>query len=157
MSKYFKFLNKVFEGGPSYNGHNIKNIFPMWVATASVVGGLSSGYMILSEICNEPKIKYKNKFIEVPLRFTYQTSRVGAHVGWGSFIGGFTAATAPVSIPVYLYWRSDEDKDKDKDNDNDNDNDNDKDNVNDSKCDNKNNNKDFRTNINGIRSRTNYY
>lgn len=35
----------------------------------------------------------------------YHTSRIAGHAGWGAAIGGFTAATAPLSIPGYIYWK----------------------------------------------------
>jgi hypothetical protein len=78
----------------------------IWIGYAACVGGTMSGLNKIKKICNEEEIIYKNEFLETPIQFVYQSSRVAAHTGWGAFIGGFTASTAPISIPAYMYWRS---------------------------------------------------
>ena len=94
---------------------NISNISPsqivaIWIGIGSVSGALISGFDKISDICDEPTPKYKNAFIERPIRGVYHASRVSGYSGWGAFIGGFTAATAPVSIPLYILWKGDENR-----------------------------------------------
>ena len=65
-----------------------------------------SGVSKCIDISGEKAPIYTHPFIERPISIVYQASRVAAHTGWGASIGGFTAATAPVSIPLYIYWKS---------------------------------------------------
>lgn len=83
-------------------------VFRLWVAFGALTGGINSGLHKVHEISSEPPINYKNKLIEMPIRGVYHATRVIAYSGWGTFFGGFIASTAPVSVPMYVYWRSDD-------------------------------------------------
>ena len=84
-----------------------------WVIIASATGSVISAISKATQICKEPDPVYKNETIEKPMRGVYHTTRIAAHGGLGAFIGGFTALTAPVSIPLYMYWRRDMDQQND--------------------------------------------
>lgn len=86
-----------------------------WVAFGALSGGIISGIDKVVEIGYEKNEKLNNPLFERPIRAVYQTSRIAGAAGFGSFIGGVTALTAPVSIPGYIYWKSnqtDEPKEK---------------------------------------------
>ena len=86
--------------------HFLQSAALMWVGGSAAIGGILSGTRKLALIANEPQPVFKNELIEHPIRCVYNTSRVAAHVGLGGFLAGFVALTAPVSIPMYCYWRS---------------------------------------------------
>ena len=48
--------------------------------------------------------------MNVLLEQFYHTTRVAGHAGLGAFVAGFVAATAPLSVPLYIWWRSDYDE-----------------------------------------------
>jgi len=80
--------------------------YKYWVIFGAVSGGALSGIRKMGEICGEPTPVYTNPDLEVPIRGVYQTTRIAGHAGWGSAIGGITAASAPLSIPLYIYWKN---------------------------------------------------
>lgn len=100
---YASFLEGLISG----SARHIRDLGLIWVTAGALIGGCASALLKISEISDEPKTVYKNKTVEIPIRFTYQVSRVASHAGFGAAIGGFTAATAPVTIPFYIWWRSD--------------------------------------------------
>jgi hypothetical protein len=99
-------MQKILSAGLN----DLRKSYLVWVSMGALVGGISSATLKIQEIGSEPKVEYKNKTLETPIRFTYHASRVAGHAGFGSAVGGITAATAPVSIPLYVWWRSDFDK-----------------------------------------------
>lgn len=77
-----------------------------WVLFGAISGGTLSGFKKATEICYEKPVKYDYPALEVPIRGVYQSSRIAGHAGWGSVIGGLSAATAPISIPCYIFWKN---------------------------------------------------
>lgn len=86
---------------------DLRNVMFTWVYISSGTGAILSGSRKMEHIFNEPTPQYKNELFEVPMRGVYHTFRIGAHAGFGGFVAGFVAMTAPVSIPIYMYWRKD--------------------------------------------------
>ena len=76
-----------------------------WVTFGALTGGAISGFDKCVKICDEPEPVYKNPIFERPIQMVYHVSRIAGHAGFGSAIGGFTALTAPVSVPAYIYWQ----------------------------------------------------
>jgi len=83
-----------------------------WVIAGAISGSLFSTMNKINQIYNEPEPVYKNKTFELPMRSVYHTTRIASHSGMGAFIGGATALTAPISIPLYMYWRKDLDQEQ---------------------------------------------
>jgi hypothetical protein len=104
------FLTTIMQKVLSAGLKDLRSAGLIWVGMGALVGGISSATLKFKEISDEPKVQYKNQTLETPIRFTYQASRVAGHAGFGAAVGGITAATAPVSIPLYMYWRSDVDQ-----------------------------------------------
>lgn len=96
------FLNSVTNQLPKISGVNLTRAVTTWVGIGAVSGGFISGCNILGKICSEPRPRYHYPFIEKPIRGVYYVIRIATHTGSGAFIGGFTALTAPVSIPLYI-------------------------------------------------------
>lgn len=92
---------------PTRRAHRVAMV---WVGVGAGTGGLISGCDKIGEITFEKEPEYVYPLIERPIRVVYHTTRVAGHAGWGAGIGGFTAATAPVTIPFYMYWRSCQDE-----------------------------------------------
>ena len=61
----------------------------------------------VDQIWVEKQPQYKNELLEVPIRVIYHAGRIVAHAGVGFVVGGSFAVTAPVSIPLYVWWRND--------------------------------------------------
>lgn len=79
----------------------------LWVGVGALSGSIISGVTKMNKIMNEPSTSYKNDVIEPPIRMIYHTCRIASHTGLGAFIGGTTALTAPLSIPMYCWYKSD--------------------------------------------------
>jgi hypothetical protein len=107
MSKIF---NTLLQRALNAGLRDLRTAGLVWVGMGSLVGGFSSAALKVGQIGREPSVEYKNETLETPIRFTYQTTRVAGHAGFGAAVGGITAATAPISIPLYIYWRSDVDQ-----------------------------------------------
>ena len=75
-----------------------------WILLGAGAGAILSGVPKFIGICQESEERYSSETLERPIRFVYNTSRVAGSAGLGAFIGGATALTAPVSIPLYIYW-----------------------------------------------------
>lgn len=76
-----------------------------WVLVGSVTGALLSGIHKICEILNEPsKKKFTYPLLERPIQGVYTMSRITGHAGFGAFIAGFCALTAPVTIPLYIIY-----------------------------------------------------
>jgi hypothetical protein len=101
------FISNIIKTRVNIGLADLRKAAMIWVGVGATVGGLSSAVMKEEQISSEPKVTYKNEVVERPIRFVYHASRVAGYAGWGAGIGGFTTATAPVSIPAYIYWRSD--------------------------------------------------
>lgn len=86
------------------------NYVTVWIGVAAGVGALISATDKLSSIMEEPEPTYRNRLFERPMRGVYHTTRVASHAGMGAAIAGATAATAPVSIPLYCLWKLPDDK-----------------------------------------------
>lgn len=78
----------------------------IWVGFGAISGGFISGTKKLTEVFEEEPVEYINPIIEAPISMVYNTSRIAGMSGFGAFIGGSVALTAPVSMPLYIYWRS---------------------------------------------------
>jgi hypothetical protein len=73
-----------------------------FIMIGSLSGGFLSGLIKINEI---PYVKKHTKpEISIDIECIYQTSPIAVHAGVGSVIGGITAATAPISIPAYIWW-----------------------------------------------------
>lgn len=99
----------------SLSGNVRKDAFILWkywVLIGAGSGAFFSGLEKFSEIWIEPPVKYDNKLFEIPIRGVYHISRVAGYAGWGAAIGGAAALTAPISIPLYIYWKGDEGEEK---------------------------------------------
>lgn len=83
---------------------NTHDYVKLWVGAGALSGALISGFRKCNSIMEEPKTEYKNEIIEPPVTMVYHTCRVASHAGLGAFIAGATAATAPVFIPLYVFW-----------------------------------------------------
>lgn len=93
LAKYFKNLP-------------LQSALATWVGIGALSGGIISGCDKIGDIFYENQPVYSMPLIEKPIRCVYHTSRVAAHASWGSIIGATVAATAPISIPLYMYWKS---------------------------------------------------
>jgi hypothetical protein len=89
----------------------------IWVGAGALFGAIRSSYDKVQEIQKEAKPVYKNDTIERPIRGVYQATRVAGAAGFGGAVAGFVAATAPISIPAYMYWKGDFDTKEDPKND----------------------------------------
>ena len=100
-------LNKISNKSHIINfvKNNTTGAIIIWVGFGALTGGLYSGFHKALSICNEPDRVYKIPIIERPITFFYQASRIAFYFGLGSFIGGFTALTAPISLPYYVWWK----------------------------------------------------
>ena len=83
----------------------IQKSIVIWVGGAAIVGGMISGTRKCALIIKEDEVEYKNEMYERPIRGIYHTCRIAGHVGFGAFVAGGVALTAPLSIPAYAYWR----------------------------------------------------
>jgi len=68
-----------------------------------VSGGFLSGSYKFVDIVSDCSPKYQYSLVEFPMRGVYHASIIAAHIGWGGIVGGFAAATAPISIPTYIW------------------------------------------------------
>lgn len=92
------------------NGELVTNSIIGWVVVSAGVGGIISGSRKFGQVMEEAAPVYKNEFFEKPIRGVYHTCRIATHVGFGAAVAGAVALTAPISIPLYCFWRSDVDK-----------------------------------------------
>jgi hypothetical protein len=81
------------------------------IAVVIIISGAFSGAVIsasrkLTSIRQEPEIIYSNETFEPPIQAIYTTCRIAVHAGLGALIAGTAAITAPVSIPIYCLWKS---------------------------------------------------
>lgn len=77
-----------------------------FVSMSTVYSGMSSMVEKMWDISGEPGPKYKHRIIEQPINTVYQGSRIIGAGLLGSTLGGVAAATFPVSIPIYAYYRN---------------------------------------------------
>jgi len=80
-------------------------VYLIWIGIGSISGAFISAYDKIDDISKEKEPNYKNKTAERPIRIVYHTSRVAGFAGLGAFCGGGVAATAPISVPLYIYWK----------------------------------------------------
>jgi hypothetical protein len=75
-----------------------------WVLIGSLTGAVLSGCHKIGEILGEPskEKKFTYPLFERPIQGVYTMSRIAGHAGFGAFIAGFCALTAPVTIPLYI-------------------------------------------------------
>lgn len=84
-----------------------------WVSLGAISGALISGSHKLSTVCDELshiKPNYKFPLIERPITAVYHTSRIAYHTGLGAGIAGLAALTAPISLPIYVYYKNTHEK-----------------------------------------------
>jgi len=79
-------------------------IYLIWICFGALTGGLRSGWRKIRNISCENDPMYVYPELERPIRAVYHLTRITAMTGWGSAIGGFAAATAPITISVYIWW-----------------------------------------------------
>ena len=83
-----------------------KDFYALWILIGGISGsGVSAGNKI-SDIKDEPNTDYDIPEIEKPFEMVYHTGRVLGYGALGFAVGGLGAATAPVSIPAYFYWKT---------------------------------------------------
>jgi hypothetical protein len=75
-----------------------------WIILSALSGGFLSGINKASNIIFLENNNDEPLFFEIPIRCMYHASRIAFHAGVGSVAGGITAATAPISIPAYIWW-----------------------------------------------------
>jgi hypothetical protein len=75
-----------------------------WIILGALSGGFLSGVDKAGNIIFLENSTHEPLFFEIPIRGMYHASRIAFYTGVGSVAGGITAATAPISIPAYIWW-----------------------------------------------------
>lgn len=93
----------------------IKNACITWVQLGIFAGVLHGGATKIQTLMNEniersrkniPNKIVINEYIDSSITCIENVSKVTIYAGIGGIIGGLTAATAPVSIPAYIYMKN---------------------------------------------------
>ena len=81
-------------------------VYSYFVIAGAAWGGAYTGWQKLEQISREPGLSEEKRKspIHTGIRGSYQMARLAFAAGLGASIGGITAATAPVSIPAYIYY-----------------------------------------------------
>lgn len=84
---------------------DVVSLYKVFVVIGASGGAVSSGLYKFSQILQEPHRDMSNPIIDYPLTTTYHMTRLAFWTGAGATIGGIAAATAPISIPAYMYYK----------------------------------------------------
>ena len=90
-------------------------VYSYFVMAGAGWGGMYTGWQKLEQISKEPGLSEEKRKspIHTGIRGSYQMARLAWAAGLGASIGGLTAATAPISIPSYIYYEQQQDEQMD--------------------------------------------
>jgi len=89
------------------NNDSVRMVSGIWIGSGAIAGGITGLCYGSQDIFDNDDMYYEEKYplIEYAAMATYAMGKTIPRIALGSLAGASFAATAPISIPVYSYYR----------------------------------------------------